>query len=80
MTRGNNSILRKSTNLSLDAHLVAQAKGLDINISRVAEEGIARAVSEERARLWKIENREAIDFWNGYIEEHGLPLEEFRQF
>jgi antitoxin CcdA len=73
------SPVRKSTNLSLDSRLVSQARDLDINISRAAEDGIAKAVSEERARLWKIENREAIESWNRYVEEDGLPLEEFRQ-
>lgn len=74
------AVQRKPTNLSLDARLVAEAKTLDINISRIAEEGIARAVAEEKARLWKIENREAIESLNAYVEENGLPLEEFRQF
>ena len=71
---------RKPTNLSLDARLIAEAKNLDINISRIAEDGIANAVAEEKARLWKIENRQAIQSLNAYIEENGLPLEEFRQF
>ncbi len=73
-------VQRKSTNLSLDARLVAEAKNLDINISRIAEESIARAVSEEKARLWKIENRETIEAWNEWVERNGLPLAEFRQF
>jgi antitoxin CcdA len=74
------AVQRKPTNLSLDARLIAEAKNLDINISRIAENGIARAVAEEKARLWKIENREAIQSLNAYVEEYGLPLEEFRQF
>lgn len=71
---------RKSTNLSVDSVLIARARDLDINISRAAEDGIARAVDQERARLWKIENRGAIDSWNRYVDEHGLPLEMYRQF
>lgn len=71
---------RKATNLSLDAGLVEEAKNLDINISRIAEDGIAKAVAEEKARRWKMENREAIQSLNAYVEENGLPLEEFRQF
>ncbi len=71
---------RKSTNLSLDARLVAEAKSLNINISRIAEESIAGAVAEEKARLWKIENREAIQSLNEYVEKNGLPLEKYRQF
>jgi antitoxin CcdA len=74
------AVQRKSTNLSLDARLIAEAKNLDINISRVAEQGIAQAVAEEKARLWKIENRDAIESLNAYVEKHGIPLEEYRQF
>lgn len=66
-------IQRKSTNLSLDAQLVAEAKGLDINISRAAEHGIAVAVAEEKARLWKIENRDAIAGLNEFAARAGLP-------
>ncbi|WP_353644121.1 type II toxin-antitoxin system CcdA family antitoxin [Mesorhizobium sp. WSM2239] len=80
MMRQSRSAQRKSTNLSLDARLVAEAKNLDINISRVAEKSIADAVAEEKARLWKIENREAIQSLNEYVEKHGLPLEKYRQF
>ena len=76
----NHPVQRKSTNLSLDARLVAEAKNLDINISRVAEEGIAEAVRQEKERLWKIENREAIEAWNDYVERNGLPLAKYRQF
>ena len=80
MQGSSRSVQRKSTNLSLDARLIAEAKDLDINISRVAEQGIAQAVAEEKARLWKIENREALESWNKYVEEHGLPLAKYRQF
>ena len=66
---------RKSTNLTVDSQLVAEARDLEINISRAAEDGISRAVAAEKARLWKIENREAIESWNRYVEEHGLPLQ-----
>ena len=80
MTREARSVQRKSTNLSLDARLVAEAKNLDINISRVAEKSIADAVAEEKARLWKIENREVLEAWNEYVERNGLPLAKYRQF
>ncbi|MBV9758073.1 MAG: type II toxin-antitoxin system CcdA family antitoxin [Alphaproteobacteria bacterium] len=33
-----------------------------------------------QACLWIQENRAAIDAWNAYIEQHGVPLSEFRQF
>ena len=71
---------RQPANLSIDARLMKDAKGLDVNISRAAEAGIAEAVAAEKARLWKIENRAAIEAWNAYIDQHGIPLEESRQF
>jgi antitoxin CcdA len=49
-------------------------------VRRVAEQSVADAAAEEKARLWKIENREAIQGFNDYIEKNGLPLEKFRQF
>jgi antitoxin CcdA len=72
-------VQRKSTNLSLDAHLVAEAKNLNINVSRAAEHGIALAVAEERSRLWQIENREAIAGLNEFVDRRGLPLQASRR-
>lgn len=74
------SSIRKAANLSIDAALMAEAKALSVNVSRAAEAGIAEAVRAEKERLWKIENRQAIDGWNAWVEEHGLPLAEYRQF
>jgi antitoxin CcdA len=71
---------REPTSLSIDARLIAEAKSLDIDISRIAEDGIAKAVADEKARLWKIENKEAIEGWNDYIEKNGLPLAKYRLF
>ena len=80
MPRTSTNAVRQAANLSIDADLMKEAKGLDVNLSRAAEAGIAEAVAAEKARLWKIENRAAIESWNAYVEEHGIPLAEFRQF
>lgn len=66
--------IRKSTNLSLDKGMVEEARELGINLSRAAEEGIARTLKAERERRWKEENREAIEAYNEMIEREGLPL------
>ncbi|MBO6539755.1 MAG: type II toxin-antitoxin system CcdA family antitoxin [Rhizobiaceae bacterium] len=71
---------RKSVNLSLNKELLAEAKELGINMSRIAEESIAQAVSAEKSRRWKEENREAIESSNAYVEKHGLPLAKYRMF
>jgi antitoxin CcdA len=71
---------RKAANLSIDAKVLADAKALDINVSRAAETGIAEAVRAEKARRWLEENREALLYFNQWYEENGNPLDEYRQF
>ena len=71
---------RRRTNLSLDEALVAEAKALDVNLSRAAEEGLASAVKKARADQWKRENADAIRSWNEWVDENGIPLAEYRQF
>lgn len=71
---------RRSTNLTIDADLLGEARTLKVNLSRAAEQGIAAAVKAEREQRWKEENREAIESSNRWVEEHGLPLEKYRQF
>ncbi len=72
--------VKKATNVSLADSLLAEARALRINVSQAAEAGLARAVAEKRAELWLTENREALDGWNAYVEEHGLPLAKYRGF
>ena len=71
---------RKSTNLSLAADLVEQAKALDINLSRACEAGLEAALKAERKRRWQKENAPAIEAWNSWHQENGLPLERYRLF
>ena len=72
--------IRQPANLSIDSNLMREAKGLDVNVSRAAEAGIAEAVAAEKTRLWKLENLATMDAWNDYVEKRGIPLEEYRQF
>ncbi|ESY81879.1 post-segregation antitoxin CcdA [Mesorhizobium sp. LNHC221B00] len=72
--------IRQPANLSIDSNLMREAKGLDVNVSRAAEVGIAEAVAAEKTRLWKLENRATMEAWNDYVEKNGIPLEEYRQF
>ena len=71
---------RKSINLSVREDLIAEAKELGLNVSEAATTGIAAAVSAEKSRRWKEENREAIESWNKWVEDNGLPLAKYRMF
>ena len=71
---------RKAVNLSLDAALVAEAKALDLNLSRTLEEALRARVREEKARRWQEANAEAIRLSNEELERNGLWCDERRLF
>ena len=71
---------RKAVNLSVDANLVAEARALDLNLSRTLEEALRTSVREEKARRWQEENAEAIRLSNEELEKNGLWSDEYRQF
>lgn len=71
---------RKPTNLTLDSKLLSDAKALNVNLSRAAEDGVRIAVLHAREEQWRAENATALKSSNTYVEENGLPLERFRQF
>ncbi|MGR3510592.1 MAG: type II toxin-antitoxin system CcdA family antitoxin [Sulfitobacter sp.] len=62
---------RVKVNLTLEADLVEAARGLGLNMSRIAETAIAKTVKAERNRLWREENREAMQ---SYAEEMARDL------
>jgi len=71
---------KKPTNVSLNAELVEEAKRLGINVSEACQTGLAAEVKKAREVAWKEENRAAIESWNAYTREHGLPLAKYRLF
>lgn len=71
---------RKATNVTFEASLLAKAKALKINISKAAEEGVARAVAARQAEIWLENNAAALESSNAYVEKNGLPLARFRNF
>lgn len=71
---------KRATNVSLRTDLIDEARQLGINISEACERGLQEQVSKTRAEQWVEENREAIEYWNAYVEKHGVPLARYRQF
>lgn len=71
---------KRAANLTIDADLLAEARDFDINISRAAEAGIAKAVSDAKANRWRKENSLALQSSNAFVDANGLPLAQFRQF
>ena len=71
---------KKATNVSLSADLVEEAKRLGLNVSEACQTGLAAEVKKAREAAWKEENRAAIESWNDYTRNHGLPLAKYRLF
>jgi antitoxin CcdA len=71
---------RRTTNVTIDAALLDEAKRLRINVSRAASAGVAHAIAEQRRLQWLEDNRRALDSSNAFVDTHGLPLAQFRSF
>jgi antitoxin CcdA len=75
-----NAVPKKSCNLSINAELLREAKGLGINLSQTLEVQLEKLVREARAKAWAEENRDAIESQNRWIEKHGLWSDGLRMF
>ena len=71
---------RRPTNISLPSDMVDEAKRLGINVSQACETGLQEQVRKALGEEWKRENRQAIESWNKWIAENGMPYDEYRQF
>jgi len=69
---------RKPVNLSLDIGIVAAARDLGINLSRVTEDALRQATREAEARQWIEQNRGALEDYNRWYREQGDPLSHLR--
>ena len=78
--RSPSTLARRATNVTLPEALLREARALKINVSKACENGLSAEVANTRARQWVEENRPAMEAWNDYVEQHGIPLAEFRQF
>ncbi len=72
--------MRAKLNLTVEKAIADEARDLGINMSRVAEEAIAKAAKLERNRRWVEENREVLSQYAEEVEREGLPLEKYRLF
>jgi antitoxin CcdA len=72
--------LKRPTNVSLVADMVDEAKRRGINVSEACQTGLAAKLKKAREAEWLAENREAIESYNAYVREHGMPYDEYRQY
>ncbi len=71
---------KKSANLSINSDLLLQAKEYRINLSQALEQRLAELLRDEKQRIWKEENREAVEEYNRRIEAQGVFSDGQRMF
>ena len=75
------SLVRKqSTNVSIDAEILAEAKAMGINLSQTLEAELRALVQEERNSKFQEEHREAIESYNQFIAKNGIWSEKYRKW
>ncbi|QWE17358.1 type II toxin-antitoxin system CcdA family antitoxin [Polynucleobacter sp. AP-Nino-20-G2] len=79
-TRAQDKVLKKATNLTLNAEVLAEAKKLGINISKACDAFLESLVRQKKELLWKLENADFIAGYNKTIEDEDLPLDGWRTF
>ena len=62
------------------ATLKADAERLGLEVSHLSDEALTVVVSKALREEWQRENREAIESFNKWVEQNGLPLAKYRQF
>lgn len=72
--------VRKATNITLSADVLADAKRLGINISQACDAYLRELVRLEQERRWAHEHADFIAAYNKTVEAEGLPLEQWRGF
>ena len=71
---------RRAANVTVKPEYVEEARALGINLSEAFERGLREAILEARAARWLEENQGALDSYNRFVEQHGLPLDSLRLF
>lgn len=71
---------RVKVNLTIDEEVTREARALGLNMSRLAETAIAEHAKSERNRIWRAENRAALDAYEAEVAQDGLPLARYRSF
>lgn len=73
-------IQRESVELQLDGALMADAKALGLDATRLMEDALRESVAAEKSRRWREENAEAIRKSNEELGTNGLWCDDHRLF
>ncbi|AFI85275.1 type II toxin-antitoxin system CcdA family antitoxin [Methylophaga nitratireducenticrescens] len=71
---------KKPTNLSVNSDLLKKSKAMNINLSATLEQALTDKLAKLNSEKWAEENKNAIQAYNEFVEEHGCFGDEFREF
>jgi antitoxin CcdA len=74
------SVLKRPTNLSINADLLDKARKLGVNLSQTLEDRLVEVVREAERRDWLKNNRKAIDAYNDRVNREGVWSDGIRGF
>jgi antitoxin CcdA len=80
MSRFNRTVPKRATNVSIRADLLDAAHQAGVNLSATLERALAEELASVRRARWREENREAIEAYNNYVDEHGSFSDGVRRF
>ena len=69
---------KRAMNVTVPTELAEEAKAFGTNVSAVLERALEAEHREKRRQAWRDRNQPALDKWNRWIEENGLPFEDLR--
>ena len=70
---------KRTVSLTLNGDLYAKAHAAGMNVSRIAEAALAEALKAHEREKLREEIRQDMLALAAYIEEHGDPVEEWRE-
>lgn len=71
---------KKPTNVSINSELLRKAKELEINLSATLEQALSEKVKQRQQEIWLSANKNAIDEYNQYTEQHTRFSDSLRRF
>ena len=80
MPRPGKTVAKRAANVSVRSDLLAAARDAGINLSATLERALVEEIANLKRERWREDNRDAIEAYNDYVEEHGTFSDDVRSF
>ena len=80
MPRPGKTVAKRAVNVSVRSDLLAAAREAGVNLSATLERALVEEIANLKRERWREDNRDAIEAYNDYVEEHGTFSDDVRSF